>query len=90
MKNKLKINDFLNSELVSSGFNPENWLIKEEPLEDEVWIIQNKDDSVEFRVERKPDNALRICYSVRDGYAMQDKLATSVQEAIELGETFKD
>lgn len=85
-----EINTFLYGELAENGFNPESWLIKEEPLEDEVWIIQNKDDSVEFKVERQPDGELQFCYSVRDGYAMQDKLAASIQEAIELGETFKD
>jgi hypothetical protein len=78
------VRKFIAAELVKAGFNPRYWRIKEEPVENIVWTIQNSSDTVEFTVGRDTAGNLFLAYDRSDGgYAAISTKAQSIQEAIE-------
>lgn len=75
----------IENRLEGEGFNPSNWELFEIPKED-LYVIRNLKNSVEFTVKHQLDGSLSAQYAVQDGYAMQMIEAKSITEAIELGE----
>ncbi|RND62129.1 hypothetical protein FAM18124_02106 [Lacticaseibacillus paracasei] len=75
-----KISEKLNRE----GFNPENWVVKETPLEN-FYTISNLSDSVEFSILEEENGDITPMYTVFTGAVGEDKEARTITEAIEKG-----
>jgi len=81
--------------LVKEGFNPNNWDIKEEPI-DGLYTIKNLDDSVEFSLAINEDSdqgfpEIEYLYSkYSDDDTVEDANANSIKECIELGQAPKE
>lgn len=81
--------------LVKEGFNPKNWDIKESPI-DNLYTIQNLDDSVEFQIffeYNESDGFPNITYlytKYEDNNLAENIEASSIRECIELGQDPKE
>jgi len=81
--------------LVKEGFNPKNWDIKESPI-DNLYTIQNLDDSVEFSIffeNSEVDGFPKTTYlytKYADNNLAKDVEASSIKECIELGQAPKE
>lgn len=90
---ELRVYKTIKERLKQEGFNPRHWSLKEIPLDDELFIFQNLNGSVEFTavrdVDKNGNEHIVPCYITMDKTdCIQDNEANSIIEAIELDDWY--